>query len=132
MTLKIDYKSITLESSGRLMHGIVTGKLEKEDYDILVPEAERLINQYGKIRIIAEMRDFEGWTAGAFWEECKLGYHHLKDVERIAFVGDKAWEKGLSMFMKPFTGAKMKYFDASERQAAIDWITEGLSKSAAA
>ncbi len=132
MTLTFDYKSFTVATQGRLLHGVITGKLEAEDYDLLVPEAERLINEHGKIRILAELVDFEGWSVGAMWEECKLAYHHLKDIERMAVVGDKAWEKGLTLFTKPFVGAKLKYFDVSDRQAAIDWVQENLADSAAA
>jgi hypothetical protein len=116
-----------VETEGRVLHGRISGKLEKEDYEILVPVAERLIGQYGKIRLIIELADFKGWTAGAAWEDCKLAYHHLKDIERIAIIGETAWEKGLTMFMKPFTGAKMRYFDVAEKQAGFDWIREGLA-----
>lgn len=129
MALKFEYKSFSVETQGRILHGVIIGKLEKEDYDLFVPEAERLINEHGTIRVLAELVDFKGWTAGALWEECKLAYHHLKDVERMAMIGDKAWEKGLTVFMKPFIGAKLKYFDVSERQAAIDWIQEDIASS---
>jgi len=132
MSLKFEYKAFSVETQGRVLHGIITGKLEKEDYDLFVPEAERLINQYGKIRVLAELVDFKGWSASALWEECKLAYHHLKDVERMAMVGDKSWEKGLAAFVKPFVGAKLKYFDVSDRPAAIDWIAEGVADSAVA
>jgi hypothetical protein len=132
MSLKLEYKSFAMEIEGRVLHMIVTGRLEKEDYDFFVPEAETRIQKYGKIRIMIELIDFKGWSVGALWEECKLAYHHLKDVERMAMVGDKAWEKGLALFMKPFAGAKLKYFDTSERQAAIDWIEDGMNKDAVA
>ena len=129
MALKFEYKSFAIETQRRILHGVITGKLEAEDYDLLVPEAERLINEHGKIRILAELVDFEGWSAGALWEECKLAYDHLKDIDRMAVVGDKSWEKGMTVFVKPFVGAKLKYFDASGRQAAIDWIQEDLKKT---
>ena len=132
MALKFDYKSFEIETRGCILYGIITGKIEAEDYDLLVPTAERLISEHGKIRIIAELVDFDGWTAGALWEECKLAYHHLKDIERMAVVGDKGWEKGMTAFVKPFVGAKLKYFDVSERQAAFDWIQENMASSEAA
>lgn len=125
MTLTIEYKEFSVETHGSILHVMITGKLEVADYEILVPIAEQLIHTHGKIRIICEMHDFEGWTAGAFWEECKLAYHHLSDVERIAMVGERSWEEGLTYFMKPFTSAKLKYFDATERSEALDWIQKG-------
>ena len=132
MTLKFEYKSFSVETHGRILHGVISGKIEAADYDILVPEAEHAIAEHGKIRIIAEMIDFEGWTVGALWEECKLAYHHLKDIERMAMVGDKKWEAGMAAFVKPFVGAKLKYFDVSERAEAFKWIEEGIAESAAA
>jgi hypothetical protein len=130
--MRFEYKEFSVEMQGRILHAVITGKLEKEDYDLFVPEAERLIKQFGKIRVIAELVDFKGWSAGALWEECKLAYHHLKDIERMAMVGDKAWEKGLAVFIKPFVGAKLRYFDILERQAALEWIQDGLAESEAA
>lgn len=127
MTLKLEYGIFSMATEGRIMHATIAGKLEKQDYDLLVPETERLIAQHGKIRFLVELIDFRGWSAGALWEECKFACHHLKDVERMAMVGDRAWEKGLSVFMKPFTGAKLKYFDIAEKQAALDWIREGTA-----
>lgn len=132
MSMRFEYKEFSVEMQGRILHAVITGKLEKEDYDLFVPEAERLIKQFGKIRVIAELVDFKGWSAGALWEECKLAYHHLKDIERMAMVGDKAWEKGLAVFIKPFVGAKLRYFDILERQAALEWIQDGLAESEAA
>ena len=128
MGLKFEYKLFNMEIEGRVLHMIVTGKLEKEDYDFFVPEAETRIKKYGKIRVMIELVDFKGWSAGALWEECKLVHNHLKDVERMAMVGDKTWEKGLALFMKPFAGAKLKYFSVSERQAAINWIEDGMNE----
>ena len=40
----------------------VSGKLHRQDYEKFVPDTERLIKQYGKIRVLMVMRDFHGWT----------------------------------------------------------------------
>lgn len=132
MTIKFEHKLFKVETSGCIMHGVIVGKLEVADYDLFVPEAERLINEFGKIRVFVELVDFKGWSAGALWEECKLAYYHLKDIDRMAMVGDKAWEKGLTLFMKPFVGAKLRYFDVSQKDEAIAWIEEGVFGKAAA
>jgi hypothetical protein len=133
MSITFNDSSILMESTmgGKLVHGIVTGKLEKEDYELIVPEMEKQIVAHKPIRLFLELRDFEGWSASAFWEECKLGYKHLgDDVERIAVVGDQKWEEGLTNFVKPFTSTEIRYFDATEREAAENWITENLRQAA--
>ena len=102
----------------------VSGKLTKEDYDLLVPQLDQWIAEHGKIRILLTMEDFHGWTLSAAWEDTKFGMKHFRDVEKIAMVGDKAWEHGMAVFCKPFIMGKVKYFDKSEADKAEQWILE--------
>jgi hypothetical protein len=102
------------------------GKLSKEDYETFVPKVEQLIKHFGKIRILFVMKDFHGWDASALWQDIKFDIRHFKDIERLALVGDKKWEKGMSIFCKPFTTAKVKYFDSKETDKAQVWIREGI------
>ena len=101
-----------------------SGKLSKEDYEHFVPEVERLINEAGKIRLLFEMRDFHGWDAGALWEDIKFDLKHFADVERLAMVGEKKWEEWMAKVCKPFTMAKIKYFDVSNVDDAWAWVQE--------
>ena len=100
----------------------VSGKLAKEDYDQLVPEFERLLKEHGKLRILFEMADFHGWRVGALWEDLKFDFKHFTHIERVAMVGDKKWEKAMSLFCKPFTTAKVRYFDRAEIEHAREWL----------
>jgi len=100
----------------------VSGKLAREDYDGLVPEFERLLKEHGKLRILLEMEDFHGWKACALWEDLKFDFKHFTHIEKVAMVGDKKWEKGMSIFCKPFTTAKIRYFDRADMDAARAWI----------
>ena len=45
-------------------------------------------------------------------------------MERIALVGDKVWEKWMAKICKPFTLAKLQYFDAKDIDAAWKWLAE--------
>jgi hypothetical protein len=110
------------ESNVKVLNVKVSGKLSKEDYQKFVPKAEQLIEKFGKIRILFEMQDFHGWDAGALWEDVKFDVKHFSGIERLAFVGDKTWEKGMSIFCRPFTTAKIRYFEPAQRQQAIEWL----------
>jgi hypothetical protein len=118
------------EIGGRLLIISVTGKLTREDYKSFVPKVEELILKSGKIRVVFEMRDFHGWDAGALWEDIKFDIRHFSDIEFLALIGDKKWEKGMSIFCKPFTKAQIKYFDLTEIYKAYEWIREGLEDKA--
>jgi hypothetical protein len=106
---------------GKLLDVHVSGKLAKDDYKEFVPEVDRLIEQHGKIRVLLKMTDFRGWNAGALWEDIKFDLKHFSDIERVAMVGEKKWQKGMSQFCQPFTTAKIRYFDRSKIDEAREW-----------
>jgi hypothetical protein len=109
---------------GKIVVIAVSEKLTQEDYDTFVRKVEQLIQEFGKIRVLFEMKDFHGWKAGALWKDIKFDLKHFADIEKIAFLGDKKWEKGMSVFCRPFTTAKMRYFDVSQANEADTWITK--------
>jgi hypothetical protein len=113
------------EADGNILAVEARGTLRRDDYEQFVPEFERLIQERGKIRVLFEMHDFHGWDAGAIWEDLKLDFRHFNDIERLAMVGDTAWEKGMSYFCKPFTTAKIRYFAHDQIDQARQWLQEG-------
>ncbi len=102
----------------------ITGSLVKADYEGLVAEFARLVKKYGKLRVLFDMAGFEGWDAGAAWEDFKFDLIHFADIERLAMVGDRKWEKGTAIFFAPFTAATTRYFDIADRVAAQRWLNE--------
>ena len=110
------------EVDGKILTVKLSGKLTKEDYGRFVPEVERAITQHGKIRVLCQMHDFHGWQLGARWEDIKFDVKHFADIERLAMVGDRKWEHGMAVFCKPFTTAKIRYFDEKEADQAAEWI----------
>jgi len=115
---------LTETQGGRTLEVRVSGKLAHEDYQIFVPEFERLVKLHGKLRVLFEMTDFHGWEAKAVWDDIKFDVKHFTDIERIAMVGNKKWEKGMSVFCQPFTTAKLRYFDLGEVMQARQWLEQ--------
>jgi hypothetical protein len=112
------------DNAGKLLIVHVSGKLAKADYEHFVPEFERLVQQHGKLRLLFEMSDFHGWDAGALWADTKFAVQHFADIERLAMVGETKWQHGMATFCKPFTKAKVKYFDHSDAAEARKWLAE--------
>ena len=107
----------------KLLEVRASGKLSKEDYEHFEPAVEGMIDSVGKIRVLFCMHDFHGWDFGAIWEDTKFATKHCRDIEKLAMVGEKAWEKWMATICKPFTMSTIKYFDAGEEQAARKWIS---------
>jgi hypothetical protein len=102
----------------------MSGKLHDEDYKKFVPVVDSEIAKEGKINVLAQFHDFHGWDAKALWDDIKFSTTHCTKFKKIALVGEKSWEKWMAGVCKPFTMAKIKYFDVSEMEAAKKWLAE--------
>jgi len=107
--------------NGRLLEVHLTGKV---DYARLLPAVDCLLKQHGRIRMLVELHDFHGWTAGARWEDIVVACHHFKGVERLAIIGEAKWEQGMATFCQPFTKAEARFFDHTKPSEARDWVNE--------
>lgn len=102
----------------------MSGKLHDEDYKKFVPLIDAAVAKVGKVRLLAQFHDFHGRDIHALWDDVKFSTTHCFDIERIALVGDKTWEKYMAKVCKPFTKAKLQYFDAADMAGAWTWLAE--------
>lgn len=114
--------TLTQRDESRLLMVTATGTISREDYENFSPVVEEMIEKHGKIRVLFEMRDFHGWNVGGVWEDIKFDIRHFSDIEKLALVGDKQWEKWMASFCKPFTRAEIRYFEEDSRDDAVAWI----------
>ena len=98
------------------------GKLTAEDYDRFLPELEELIRKHGRISLLVELVDFEGWDPKAAWEDFRFGLGHDRDFERIAIVGDTSWEKAMVALANLVTRTRMRFFRREDIDQAWDWL----------
>jgi hypothetical protein len=101
-----------------------TGKLTKEDYEAFLPKVDQLVRDHDRISILFDIQNLHGWHATAAWEDAKFAFHHFKDVERLAVVGEKRWHKVVTMLSKPFTQAEVRYFTGAQSEQAHQWLNE--------
>ena len=113
----------TIETDSPKVVGVkLSGKLHDEDYKRFVPMIESILTAEGKVRLFVQFEEFQGWDMHAAWDDFKFGLKHYSDFERIAMVGDRKWEKWMASFCRPFTKARVKYFDKAEVDAAWKWL----------
>jgi hypothetical protein len=97
----------------------VSGKLEAEDYrETLLPALERAAAD-GEVRIVIVMPAFEGFSAGALWQDLKMGVENWRAWRRIALVTDIEWMVRGSEWFGWMTPGELKHFPLAERAAAI-------------
>lgn len=138
-------------SSGNVLEFELQGTLSREDYDKLTPEIEKIVADYGKIRVLVLMHDFHGWDRSALWEAIKWNSKHFRHLERLAVVGEKSieirnvsgafdlsyqkkvrWQRWLTNLYRPFTDAEVRYFTSDEIAEARGWVNHPESNAASA
>ena len=102
----------------------LVGKLHDEDYKKFVPLVDAEIARDGKVNVLAQFHDFHGWDLHALWDGIKFSTTHCTKIDRIALVGDRTWEKWMAKVCKPFTMAKVRYFDESQMESARERLAE--------
>jgi hypothetical protein len=102
------------------------GKIEASDYaDVLRPSIEQAIKEHGKVRLVFELgTEFEGYTAGAAWEDAKLWGPHLTAWERCAVVTDHTFMADAIRAFGMIMPSEIKVFAVSELDAALAWAAE--------
>ena len=99
----------------------VSGKLETSDYrDILQPALQQAAAA-GEVRIVVVIPEFEWFTAGAFWEDLKMGVEHWRAWKRIALVTDIAWMAQATKWFGWMTPGEVRQFSMAQRDDAIAW-----------
>ena len=116
-------------AAGKVLEVRVTDKLTHGDYQQFATRFEAMFKQYGRLNVLFEMVSFHGWEAAAMWDELKFDVKHFSDIERLAIVGDKQWEQAMSVLARPFTAAKIRYFDSAAIDDARVWVETGVVPS---
>ena len=117
------------ESGGKILLVHVSGKLAKADYVQFAPNFERRLRQHGKLRVQVDMTGLDGWDAAAFWSDIKFDFKHFAGIERLAMVGNTAWQHTLARLCQSFTNARIRYFDYANAAEARKWLGKNMGVS---
>jgi hypothetical protein len=103
-----------------------SGKVTGEDYDnVLIPVIEDRLKKHEKIRVLYVLGpDFSGFTAGAMWDDAKIGIRHLTAYEKVAVVSDVGWVVGAMKFFSFIIPFPVKIFGNDKLSEAKAWISE--------
>jgi hypothetical protein len=102
----------------------VSGKIAAEDYrDVILPSLEEAART-GEVRFVMVMRDFDGISGGAAWQDLKMGVQHFGAWKRTALVTDIGWMSHLTDLFGWMTPGDVKTFALDEQDQAIQWAAE--------
>ena len=109
------------------------GKVTREDYDtVLLPVLDEARSQGRRIRLLYHFGpEFEGFTAGAAWEDARLGLRYLRLFERCAIVSDISWIREASRLAAAMMPCPVRVFGNGEWKEALAWLGAPAPEGAA-
>ncbi len=101
-----------------------SGELTADDYRaVLLPAVEAALQTEGKVRLLYILgEDLQGFSAGAAWQDTKVGVEHVTRWEKIAVVSDKDWLRHSVDVFGYLIPGEIRAFPASEEAEARTWI----------
>ena len=112
MITKLDH------SSGSVIGYKFTGAIGREDYAVLVPEMQTLVDQYGSVQLLCDLTDFTSERPSAWWDDLQFGHEFHKKISKMAVVGG-GMEKVSAELGKPYA-QEVKYFP--DEDSAWTWL----------
>ena len=102
----------------------INGKVEKSDYDKILPLMDKTKKDFSKIRLYIQIDNVDGIEPKAFREDIKAYLKHFKDISKTAIVGESDWHKLWANLASPFISGEVKFFPQGAIVEAKEWIME--------
>ena len=107
------------------------GKVTREDYEkILMPLLEEERAKGRRIRFLYQLAgDFSGFTAGALWNDFRVGVKYLRLFERFGVVSDVDWIRSATQIVGALMPCPSKAYRNDELPTAIEWLASEMAES---
>jgi hypothetical protein len=102
-----------------------SGDITAEDYKkILAPAVEAALKHHEKLRMLYVLGDdVTGLSAGAAWQDTKVGLGHYTKWERVAVCTDKEWLRHSVDILGYLIPGEVKAFPMAEIAEARAWLS---------
>lgn len=100
------------------------GKVTKDDYEsVLMPLLDEARSKGRRIRFLYHFGpDFESFTAGAAWDDMRVGFRYLRLFERCAIVSDTGWIRQASRAAAVMMPCPVQTFSEDQLKQAVTWL----------
>jgi hypothetical protein len=58
----------------------------------------------------------------AWLEDLEFGWKFRHNIEKMAIVGDKSWERWITHLARPFYALNARFFDIEDIEQAWTWL----------
>jgi hypothetical protein len=108
----------------------ISGTLEKEHYNAIIPMLEEKIARWGRINLYLDVRSFNYITATALWEDIKMDVKHWRDFNRVAITSDDSnLLKAATALATMVSPAEVHHFPLEQKEQALHWAATGETET---
>lgn len=100
--------------------------LTEDDYEALVPYLENELERHTTTRLLFELDGVDAWEPEDQWESLAFDIRHVRDLDRVAIVGDDLWETWVDKTEFLFPTGQVRTFASDEREDALKWLRGGM------
>jgi hypothetical protein len=102
-----------------------SGEVTGDDYrNVLIPAVEAALEGGRKVRLLYVLGpDVTGFSAGAAWQDTKVGVGHYSRWEKVAVVSDKEWLRHSVDLFGYLIPGEVKAFTPAEEAQARTWVS---------
>jgi hypothetical protein len=111
------------QSSGKIAGFKLSGKITDREFKAFVADVEKVVADEGSIRLFLTMDYPQKFDPKAAWDDVIFWIGHIRDIERLAIVGQREWEKWIELFSRPFIRTEVRYYSKLRLQEAWTWLS---------
>ncbi|NJN23327.1 MAG: STAS/SEC14 domain-containing protein [Acaryochloridaceae cyanobacterium RL_2_7] len=116
----IEYRN---NPSSNVVELTVEGKITEADFDQVIVQLKTDIEKHGKLRLLEEIRSFEGMDLIALWKDAQFGLSHVNDFTHVAVVANAEWMRTIAVAAGNILSAKVKAFEPSQIEESRTWLS---------
>jgi hypothetical protein len=110
------------DSSGNIIGFKLSGKITDREFKAFAAEVEKTVTDKGKVKLLLITDYPQEFSLKAIWDELVFWTKHIEEIERLAIVGQKEWEKWLGLLEHTFISTEVRYYNKSRLKEAWTWL----------
>ena len=98
----------------------INGRITTAEYQDLLKTVEDRLKNQSPVSFLVDIDELDGSDVGAMFADRNFGLTHLRDIKRIALVGNQPWCEKLCAIPNPFK-FEIRAFDEASEFEAWNW-----------
>jgi hypothetical protein len=114
------------ETTGNLLGYAIEDRLTEDEVLRMQGELSAAMERHGSVRLLARLEGLEGVEPSAVWQDLKMTPEYVRNIERMAVVGEARWQEWSTKLAGAFTEAR--HFAPDELDQAWAWLRQDDSE----